>query len=55
MDHYNTPECNSRMGYPAGFFDLQESQYHNGSVQTYAEFSVRTAVDCPFHPAGDAV
>jgi hypothetical protein len=28
-DHYGTPECNARMGYPAGFFDLQESQYHN--------------------------
>jgi hypothetical protein len=29
-DHYNTPECNARMGYPPGFFDLLESQYHNG-------------------------
>lgn len=28
-DHYSTPECNSRMGYPAGFFDLQESEYYN--------------------------
>jgi hypothetical protein len=28
-DHYNTPECNARMGYPPAFFDLQESQYHN--------------------------
>jgi hypothetical protein len=40
MDHYSTPECNSRMGYPAGFFDLQESQYHNGLCpDVYAEFS----------------
>ena len=30
QDHYSTPECNSRMGYPAGFFDLQESEYYNG-------------------------
>jgi hypothetical protein len=30
LDHYNTPECNTRMGYPPQFFDLQESQYHNG-------------------------
>lgn len=29
-DHYATPECNARMGYPEGFFDLQESQYYNG-------------------------
>jgi hypothetical protein len=29
QDHYSTPECSTRMGYPAGFFDLQESQYHN--------------------------
>ncbi len=28
-DDYSTPECTSRMGYPAGFRDLQESQYHN--------------------------
>jgi len=30
QDHYATPECNVRMGYPAGFFDLQESEYNNG-------------------------
>jgi hypothetical protein len=30
LDHYNTPECNTRMGYPPQFYDLQESQYHNG-------------------------
>jgi hypothetical protein len=30
QDHYATPECNARMGYPAAFFDLQESQYYNG-------------------------
>ena len=24
LDHYNTPECNTRMGYPPQFFDLQE-------------------------------
>jgi hypothetical protein len=29
-DHYATPECNARMGYPAAFFDLQESEYYNG-------------------------
>ena len=29
-DNYATPECNARMGYPNGFFDLQESQYYNG-------------------------
>ena len=29
-DNYATPECNARMGYPAGFFDLQESEYYNG-------------------------
>ena len=28
-DHYGTPECNASMGYPAGFFDLQQSQYYN--------------------------
>lgn len=28
-DNYATPECNNRMGYPDGFFDLQESQYYN--------------------------
>jgi hypothetical protein len=28
-DHYSTPECNTRMGYPAQFHDLQEAQYHN--------------------------
>jgi len=39
-DHYNTPECNSRMGYPAQFFDLQEAQYHNGLCPyVYEEFS----------------
>jgi hypothetical protein len=30
-DNYATPECNARMGYPDGFFDLQESQYYNGT------------------------
>jgi hypothetical protein len=29
-DDYATSECNARMGYPTGFFDLQESQYYNG-------------------------
>ncbi len=29
-DNYATPECNARMGYPASFFDLQESEYYNG-------------------------
>ena len=32
-DNYATPECNARMGYPNGFFDLQESQYYNGICQ----------------------
>ena len=30
QDHYATPHCNERMGYPAGFFDLQEEEYYNG-------------------------
>ncbi len=30
QDHYATAECNARMGYPPGFFDLQESEYYNG-------------------------
>lgn len=30
QDHYSTPECNLRMGYPPQFFDLQEAQYYNG-------------------------
>ena len=30
QDHYATPECNARMGYPAAFFDLQELEYYNG-------------------------
>jgi hypothetical protein len=29
QDHYSSPECSTRMGYPAGFFDLQQSQYYN--------------------------
>ncbi len=29
QDDYSTPECTARMGYPAGFRDLQEAQYHN--------------------------
>jgi hypothetical protein len=29
QDHFSTPECNARMGYPPEFFDLQESQYYN--------------------------
>ncbi len=29
QDDYSTPECTARMGYPAGFHDLQEAQYHN--------------------------
>ena len=28
-DNYATAECSARMGYPPGFFDLQESQYYN--------------------------
>ncbi len=30
QDNYAAPECSARMGYPAGFFDLQESEYYNG-------------------------
>jgi hypothetical protein len=30
QDHYATPECNARMGWPAGFFDFIESEYYNG-------------------------
>ena len=30
QDNYATPECSAKMGYPAGFFDLQESEYYNG-------------------------
>jgi hypothetical protein len=29
QDDYGSPECNAQMGYPAGFRDLQESQYHS--------------------------
>ena len=40
QDHYATPECNARMGYPAGFFDLQESEYYNGLCPfVYEEFT----------------
>ena len=40
QDHYATPECNARMGYPAGFFDLQESEYYNGLCPSvYEEFT----------------
>ncbi len=28
-DNYATTGCTTHMGYPAGFFDLQESQYYN--------------------------
>ncbi len=39
-DHYATPECSARMGYPAGFFDLQESEYYNGLCPfVYEEFT----------------
>jgi hypothetical protein len=40
QDHYATPECNARMGYPAAFFDLQESEYYNGLCPfVYEEFA----------------
>ncbi len=40
QDHYATPECNARMGYPEGFFDLQESEYYNGLCPfVYEEFT----------------
>ena len=39
-DHYATAECNARMGYPNGFFDLQESEYYNGLCPSvYEEFN----------------
>ncbi len=39
-DHYATDQCNARMGYPAGFFDLQESEYYNGLCPyVYEEFN----------------
>ena len=39
-DNYATPECSARMGYPAGFFDLQESEYYNGLCPfVYEEFT----------------
>jgi len=39
-DHYATPECNARMGYPAGFYDLQEGEYYNGLCPfVYEEFT----------------
>ena len=39
QDHFSTPQCNERMGYPAQFFDLQESQYHNDLCPfVYEEF-----------------
>ncbi len=38
-DNYATPACNARMGYPTGFFDMQESQYYNGICPfVYDEF-----------------
>ncbi len=40
QDHYATAQCNARMGYPAGFFDLQESEYYNGLCPfVYEEFT----------------
>ncbi len=40
QDHYAAPECTARMGYPAGFFDLQESEYYNGLCPfVYEEFT----------------
>ncbi len=39
-DDYAAPECSARMGYPAGFFDLQESEYYNGLCPyVYEEFT----------------
>jgi len=39
LDHYDTPECRSRMGYPEQFRDLQETQYNNGLCPyVYEEF-----------------
>jgi hypothetical protein len=40
QDHFSTPQCNARMGYPSEFFDLQESQYHNDLCPfVYEEFA----------------
>jgi len=30
MDHYATPECNSHMGRPAGYFVFEEAELYNG-------------------------
>lgn len=39
-DHYDTPECNARMGYPEQYHDLQEAQYHNDLCPyVYDEFA----------------
>lgn len=39
-DDYSTPECNARMGYPAGYFNRQESEYYNGLCPyVYEEFT----------------
>jgi hypothetical protein len=39
-DNYATPECNARMGYPASFYDMQESEYYNGICPfVYDDFS----------------
>jgi hypothetical protein len=39
-DDYAAPECSARMGYPPGFFDLQESEYYNGLCPyVYEEFT----------------
>ncbi|HTP02291.1 MAG TPA: hypothetical protein VMJ64_13035 [Anaerolineales bacterium] len=40
QDDYSAPECSARMGYPAGYFDLQESEYYNGLCPyVYEEFT----------------
>ncbi len=39
-DDYDTPECKARMGYPAAYFDLQQSEYYNGLCPfVYEEFT----------------
>lgn len=29
-DHYATPQCNAKMGWPQGFYDNIEAEFHNG-------------------------
>ncbi len=42
MDHYATPECNSRMGNPAGYFDFEEAERMNGMCPDVYENFVKS-------------